>query len=145
MLRKINKDGSDSHYNGVVIPPFDYSDKKLISIKDYETKQHLEFRRIKSLSTKTQLWYIRRRDVNCYQNDVLSKLKGIGKETMAKFNSAGIMTLGDLCDMNDESLSKATLPLKTVKRLREFVRQTVKRENGLADIDYRHEENPYKE
>ena len=97
------------------------------------------------MSTKTQLWYIRRRDVSCYQNDVLSKLKGIGKETMAKFNSAGIMTLGDLCDMNDESLSKATLPLKTVKRLREFVRQTVKRENGLADIDYRHEENPYKE
>jgi len=89
----------------------------LISIKDYETKQHLEFRRIKSLSTKTQLWYIRQRNVNCYQNDILSKLTGIGKNKQEKFNSAGIMTLGELCDLKDEDLSKIQLPLNESSRM----------------------------
>ena len=40
--------------SGIVIKPFDYSGKTLITIKDYKTKQDLEFRRIKTLSTKTK-------------------------------------------------------------------------------------------
>ena len=39
--------------SGVIMKPFDYSGKRLISIPDYETKKLLEFCRIRSLSTKS--------------------------------------------------------------------------------------------
>ena len=88
----------------VVMKPFDYSGKTIISVDDYEKKKILEFRRIKSLSTKSILWYVKQTNGKIHQSDALDKLPGIAKKGKEQMKEAGILTLGDLCDISSEAL-----------------------------------------
>ena len=85
--------------SGVNCKPFCYSGKLLISLKDFNSKLNLEIKRIASLSTKSNLWYIKNNDKAIYQNQGVDKLPGLGKKGKESFAKAGINTLGELCDM----------------------------------------------
>ena len=68
-------------------------------MKDFNSKLNLEIKRIASLSTKSNLWYIKNNDKAIYQNQGVDKLPGLGKKGKESFAKAGINTLGELCDM----------------------------------------------
>ena len=130
--------------SGVIMKPFDYSGNVLISIADYKKKQHLEFRRIASLSTRTTLWYIKRADEGLYQNDPVDKLAGIAGKKKEYFKIAGILTLGDLCDFPQDQMSTVEkIPEKSMTAFQKLAREQVIREDSTKDIDYRKCPNPY--
>ena len=130
--------------SGIILKPFDYSGKVLISLQDYEQKKQNEFRRIRSLSTRSPIWYVRRQeDGSLYENDPVDKLSGIGNKAKKSMEAKGVKTLGDLCDAPEEKINEIEMSKKTVVRLQKLAKEKVKREKGPEDKDYRFETNPY--
>ena len=95
-------DGSYLPSKGVRIKPFNYSEKVLLSVTDYEKKMAAEFRRVKSLTAKNGYWIEGTREPDrFYLDDKLSQLKKVGKVTAKKLADAGFNTVHDLKSCTD--------------------------------------------
>lgn len=96
----------------VVMPPFDYSGKTIISIADYKSAVNSEIRRVKGLSSKSQ-WLQKISKDAVYRNSPSSKLKGVGKKAMEKLQQGGFTKCSDIFDLSDHQLANVTvLPKK---------------------------------
>ena len=136
--------------NGKVIgkrcKSFDYTEKKIVSIKDMEKFRKNEIDRVKQLkcnSTKSP-WILNTRPSNdtLYKDDDLTMIKGVGEETSKLLKRHKIKCVGDLKQITKKQLKDIDCP-----KLTDFVAVAKKCKNEkcpYAIIDYRKQANPYK-
>lgn len=125
-------------------PPFDYSEKVLLSVADYEKKMAAEFRRVKSLGNKAGYWIeAQREDDVLYSNDKLDLLKGVGKVMKKKLEDNGFKVLGDFKTIGDpDSLNLVGITKKAFKKAWEQAKDCSP-QLIPSPIDHRKADNPY--
>jgi hypothetical protein len=122
--------------------PFDYSEKTLLSIKEFGARQKTEISRVKSLSSGGEWVFDPRPKGRIYQYDSVTVLKGCAKTTQAKLKEFKI-TVGDLKTLNTSIKEQ----LEQVPRmpLEKLIAQasTCSEEFAPKRTDYRTKANPY--
>ena len=86
---------------------FDYTSKKVVTIKDYELAVKQEIKRVKNLSTKSLIspWIVDTRPVDYihhHEGENIGVLKGVGKTAIEKFAKHNVRTIKNLKDLSDE-------------------------------------------
>ena len=124
--------------------PYDYSGKLLLSLTDYENKMSAEFRRVKSLSNRVGYWVQGTREEDkLYLDDLLSKLKKVGKVTSKKMSDNGFICVADMKKIVDpDSISVDGISKAAMKNIWEQTQQAID-SNVPPSKDHRLEENPY--
>ncbi len=126
--------------------PFNYTSKVLISIDDYKRLKKVEFNRVKSLTNRIGVWVESSRiQGKLYQNDPVSKLKGVGKKMSEKLASMGLKTVNDIKQLTNIKDIERTDGISE-KKLTGLYQQalTAMDEDCPPDIDHRKKDNPYK-
>ena len=141
-VSKLNKQTNNYLPHAVVMPPFNYSGKTIISISDYEIKKNVEMRRVKKLSQRSQ-WCEKPEKDAVYQDSPLDSLKGLGGKTMQKMNAAKIMTCGQLCDLPEDALEIEGITKKKMLEFQKTAQNTAKVSNAPPLKDHRKHFNPY--
>ena len=124
---------------------FNYSEKTIVSIKDWNDKLQLEFNRVRKLTGGG--WVIDNRPIGAiYRNDAVSKLKGLGTAKQQLLNQHGIQTMSDIANLSEEKMSELQR-VKNGKQVRQW-HQTVRLMCIDSDapelLDHRKASNPYK-
>ena len=124
--------------------PFDYSEKVLLSVSDYEKKMEAEFRRIKSLSAKTGYWIeSTREEGKLYCDDKVTVLKKVGKKVGQKLENAQFTVLSDLKKVTDpDAVTVDGITKKSFRSLWEQA-QLSSVDASPQPIDHRKSPNPY--
>lgn len=137
---------------GVRLPHFNYTDKKIIYIKQEVALTQKAIEEIKQLEDRpaiTKGWLIDRRDGDSriWEEDNVRFIPQLGPVYQEKFESIGITTIKQLKQLDNEALQlasrRAVIP---VNRMRSFVlkaRQAIEGRCTLERIDYRQAENPF--
>eukprot|EP00984_Skeletonema_dohrnii_P020196 scaffold9773_cov131-Skeletonema_dohrnii-CCMP3373.AAC.1 len=85
---------------GVRMNPFDYTEKTILTITNYDKKVKEEIHTVKSFSRSTAKrygWIVSDRDESkWYRDDPVAVIKGVGKVKKEHLSRAGITTLADL-------------------------------------------------
>ena len=116
----------------------------LLSLTDYENKMSAEFRRVKSLSNRVGYWLEGTREEDkLYLNDLLSKLKKVGKVTSQKMSDNGFICVADMKKIVDpDSIIVDGISKAAMKNIWEQTQQAID-SNVPPSKDHRLEENPY--
>ena len=124
--------------------PFDYSEKVLLSVSDYEKKMEAEFRRVKSLSAKTGYWIeSTREEGKLYCDDKVTVLKKAGKKVGQKLENAQFTVLSDLKKVTDpDAVTVDGITKKSFRSLWEQA-QLSSVDASPQPIDHRKSPNPY--
>jgi len=139
-------DGNDQ---GIMLKPFDYSGKVVLTIKDYNAKMDAEMGRIRKLTGgKGAGWIVSERDEDeLYCDDPLSAIGGIGIKTLEKLAEFDVKTIADFSHVTDEDLqAMVKARIGSWDRLfdwREQCDEAMKRPPAPPDIDFRKHSNPY--
>lgn len=134
---------------GVMLEPFDYSGKIVLTIKDYNHKIDCEIDRIRKLKGGKQAGWIvtMREEGRLYSNDPLTALNGVGPATIKKFAEFDIKEVEDLSHATDANLgAMAAAKVATLKNLsdwRDLCSLACLEDPAPPDIDYRKQSNPY--
>jgi hypothetical protein len=150
---KVNAQGEEV---GVRLPVFDYTCKMIYTMKKYEIVIRQEIVRVKSLTIPervSQKWAgsENRPEGTIWLCDDVVELKGIGPSKGLKLKEAGVKTVQDVKDMNDERMDDVSRISAIGKKLLLTIRAEA--ENALPGespypIAYDYVEgndNPYKE
>ena len=121
---------------------FDYMQKKIVTIKDYELAVKSEIKRVKYLNIKSAIstWIVDTRP-NGYdeyhEEDEVSVLKGVGKTTMTKLNKHGIYFVGDLKRLsNDDAHAlNAAEKVHNFKVVRSLAEQAIPGKNPFQRLN----------
>ena len=88
---------------GCRLPPFDYTQKKMISVNGFNEKEKIKVARVRR-EGKEKEWVDNPRPVNVtYLCDPPSILPGVGKVVEKALLEAGIRTIDEICDLNDKT------------------------------------------
>ena len=147
MVTPLGPDSTPLSSEGRRCHPFDYSSRVMISMDDYQRLLKFEFQRIKSLKDQNGYWIKSIHDSNIpyYNDDPLSKLKGVGKKTSQLLQEIGVNTIGEL--KKTEVSQVENLPEKlTPKRLTQYYNEAQKAsdKNAPKMIDHRVASSLYK-
>jgi hypothetical protein len=129
---------------GLRCNPFDYSEKLLLSIKEYESRRRTEINRVKALVGTRGGWVKDTRpEGQVYQDDPVTILKGCAKKTEEKLKEFQIMTVGDL--KNVDAAIKQQLENTPRLPLKKLMQQASNcSEESKPEVqDYRASDNPY--
>ena len=105
----------------------------------------MEIQRLKALkSPKGWIKPVPDTDSLLYFNDLVKRIKGVGKNTEKQLMLVGIHTLGELSVMTDDEL-KTISPIKLPRliRLYDTVKESLFLEDRPKDINYLIAANPY--
>ena len=123
--------------------PFNYSEKVLLSVTDYEKKRDAEFLRVKNLTGKPGYWVeLHRQDGAHYLNDPVTVLKGVGKAMAKKLSDASLKTVGDVRSINPETKEVAGVTRKKLRSIYDLASESIN-SNAPLPVDHRKAENPY--
>jgi len=124
--------------------PFDYSEKVLLSVSDYDDRMAAEFRRVKTLTSRVGYWVEGTREKDAlYLDDSLSKLKKVGKVTSKKLADNGFITVSDLKNIVDpDTIDIVGVSKPVFKRIWEQT-QSAFDSNAPSPIDHGSAPNPY--
>jgi len=134
---------------GVMLKPFDYSGKIILSKKDYDRKVDDEIDRIRKLVGGKQAgWIVSMREEGVlYSNDPLTALSGLGPATFKKLLDFDIVEVEDLAHQTDMDLDKLAYHKVTTRRQladwRDLCALACEEPPLPPDIDYRKQSNPY--
>ena len=105
----------------------------------------MEIQRLKALkSPKGWIKPVPDTDSLLYFNDLVKRIKGVGKNTEKQLMLVGIHTLGELSVMTDEKLKKiSSIKLPRLIRLHDTVKESLFLEDRPKDINYLIAANPY--
>jgi hypothetical protein len=152
----IPKDGLKS--NGIVhnnepklqgcrLKPFIYSNKVILTIKEWKKKEEAEIKRIKSLNMNSYWLSSNRSSNQLYLDDKIDLMKGVGPSTFEKLKLAKIYVVWELLGLDDISIKEASLlsklPISKIKNLMLTASDVVIHSNAPIEIDYRLAEDPY--
>ncbi len=139
---------------GVVLRPFEYTQKRIIYMKKTEQYTKKAIRAVKKMASKEARragWLIDTRDgdKSLYSNDPISRLLNIRSNTVDKFEYGGIKEISDLASIEDAQLdlfaTHIDLSVQAFKRWRDKARQASDKPSPHRKIDYRKADNPYLE
>ena len=131
---------------------FDYTGKLILSAKVFDERIQQEILRVQSLKNGGQ-WVTgqnNQQDYDCYHDDKVSKIKGIGKVTSQMFHTNGIYTLKDLLNLTDEQIHQMdNMPTRKCLEWRDNAITMFKGRSAEfmlrpGKIDHRKTSNPYK-
>ena len=124
---------------------FDYTSKKIVSIKDMNKYRKDEIERVKNLKCNNAKspWIVNNRPSNSvlYSDDDLSMIKGIGNETKKLLKKHKIKCVGDLKAITKKQIKSIDLP-----GLPDFISAAKKCKNECCPykvINYKTKANPY--
>lgn len=137
----------DGNLQGKCLEPFVYSQKVLLSIKDWLLKEKNEIKRVKGLESNA-FWVLSQREQGkLYRDDELTKLDKVASKTAEKFQKHGINTIKELVEASEETLAVvAAEPHVSRKAVDGFRSQAIDcwvDEPAPEAIDCRKAENPY--
>ena len=146
-----DKDGKEV---GKRLLPFDYTGKKLLSIKQYNIMVQQEVNRVKNLPVADRLkqrWagMTQRPTDTIWMEDSLIHLKKIGVSRQTKFESEGIKTINDLAKLDLNSIKDLSKKIRmSLKVLTEYQTQALTAQDGHSPyplpFDYvEGQANPY--
>ena len=150
MVTPLSDDGTPLPSVGKRCTPYNYTSKVIVSVDDYHKLMNIEFQRVKSLKGRTGFWVQSNRDPNIlyYQNDPVSKMKGVGKKTTEVLEQVGVKTVGDLKRFESPTEIERLLLNKRISRAKLTKLWTDSRQvvdnDAPPDIDHRISPNPYK-
>lgn len=137
---KIKKDGEEIK-EGFRCEVFDYTGQLMVTPKDYEKHIQTEIRRVKSLK-KGGEWVKKSNPKDIYRNDLVSKLKHIGKAAVMKLEPLQITYVKDLKYLPQAKRDDIKKILgKNFESV--MVQANACLELERTEIDYRKAENPY--
>jgi hypothetical protein len=101
----------------VCLDLFDYTKKKIISLKDTKKIIDAEITRVKAMTKKTKGWFLAsRKNGRIYADDPVIRVKGVGKKAEGLLQRNGINTVANLRVLTKETRSEGL----TVKALRQY-------------------------
>ena len=144
LVTPIDEAGNEVPQVGKRCQLFDYSGKLLISPDDFDLKIQQEFRRVKSLSSNNNYYWIEstvpKKTILC-SSPVIS-LPSIGKKAVKILEEQNISKVGDLKQKTDEEISALKgITANMMKKFIPSVRQASDQVN--TTIDHRKADNPY--
>jgi len=97
---------TDGELVGCRLPPFDYTQKKMISVNQFNDKEKIEVARVRR-EGKEKKWVDNSRPANAkYLCDPPSILPGVGKVVENAFLEEGFRTIGEIRELNDKTESE---------------------------------------
>ena len=155
MRRKL-ENGEEKELEGYRMKLFDYSGKNILTISKYDQKLKEEFDRVKkNKNGRTSGWIKTNRPTpsTIYEEDDVSRLRGVGKKTIKKLEvNAGITKVFQLASLGktDEEVDKNIKELAiesdlTVSLIRNLHSQACSAEHGdpPGEVNHLLEDNPY--
>jgi hypothetical protein len=132
---------------GKRLPAFVYSNKVILSIKDWKKRETQEINRIKNLE-KNRYWCTNNRLINVlYINDTIDKIKNVGKLTATKLNAASIIIVQDLLDLTVDKViiisSFSKITVERINKIIDYTKETVIMTVAPLEVDYRLSPDPY--
>lgn len=143
---KIDADGKE---HGCRLPPFNYTQKKVITLTETSIKVKAEVAKVKGMPRESKQWMSNpREDGVLYLNDPVTKIAGVGNVKEKLLLLQGILTVGDFVGLDDISLkliAKSTTSGLTINALEKFRDNCDKviPVNAPDSIYYIDHENPY--
>ena len=147
-VRKIGEEREQ----GVRLDYFDYTQKKIIYIKEENDLIHKAINKVKSMDDREAIrkgWCSnpREQDNRIWKEDPISFIEKLGRTSEIKLNEIGITKVFQLANIQDETIvEKAHQSGITHNRLQSFIhkaRQAIEGTCNLPIVDYRTAENPY--
>ena len=81
---------------GVALEPFNYSGKKIVSIKEFKMLAEREYERLKTMKDKKQWETDPNEQGALYREDDVIRIKGVGQSAKTKWNDDGIFYGGTI-------------------------------------------------
>jgi hypothetical protein len=138
---KINK------LEGKRLPAIVYSNKVILSIRDWKKRELKEKSRIKNLAKNSYRCTTNRLNNSLYNNDTIDRIKDVGKLTAKKLNAANIILIEDLIDLTADQIKEtsllSTLTIKRINNILQYTRTNVIMTLDPPGIDYRRATDPY--
>ena len=133
---------------GVNLPPFNYSKRKILGIPAFNLARQAEVMRVQKLPTGGGQWITgKRKPGELYWDDSLTEVKGIKEATASKFHEAGINTVGELIDAHNADPSAYILEGISQKGFAKYFEACGDAQIGAFEassvVDHRRAENPY--
>ena len=124
--------------------PFNYSEKVLLSVSDYEKKMAAEFLIVKNLTAKAGYWVETNRPNGVlYLDDPINLLKGVGKVMLKKLLDSNFKTLSDLKGItNPDSVEITGVPKSKFKNIWTLAQGCLDVKSP-PPVDHRKSDNPY--
>ena len=141
---------------GVRLPLFNYTSKKILTMRKYNEYVQKEIRRVKTMKNPKNAGWIfkpRRNHSIIYENDCVGRLSGVGKEAKKKLTEAGLTQVFQLAAIGNneqeikESINEIANETKlTVSFIQKLHLQALDAEHGEFPKEVNHllSDNPYK-
>ena len=141
--------GESSEMRGVRLPPFDYTNKWIVTITEYEEECiPRQIRKIRQGSVKRG-WVVGERSVDdgIFDDDPVTRLKGLGKSTAKHLARMGVKRVKQFARMRQGRINKVTrLRGVTGTKVEAWLQEARSAHPGkyVCDVtDYRKAANPY--
>lgn len=132
---------------GHQLKPFVYSNKVILSIKDWKKKELQEITRVKKLSKNSYWCSSNRVEHALYLDDSVNKIKDVGKVFAKKLNDQLIFNVQDIINMDEDKMKEiscvAKLSNNKIKKIQSTVNSIVINRLAPAEVDYRLCSDPY--
>jgi hypothetical protein len=133
---------SNGEERGIRMDLLDYTEKKVISLKDTKKIIDEEIKRVRTMPKKTKGWFVdSREDGMLHADDPVSRVKGIGKKVEELLRGNGIKTIANLLALTEETRSDG-LTAKALERYRGNC-QHASSENAPLVTYFTEADNPY--
>ena len=144
LVTPVDENGNELEQQGRRCELFDYSGKLLVSPDDWQLKMEQEFRRVKSLSSSRNHYWIENTAPKgtIFCDSPVKTLPKIGKKTADKLLQQGIKCVGDLRDKTDDFIKRLDgITPKIFDSIITKVRTASTETNKT--VDHRKADNPY--
>ena len=133
---------------------FDYSGKKIISIKEFDQRANDEIKRVKSLKTSTinSPWITNQRDKKSadpriWEEDNLIRIPKVGPGLVKKLKLCNVNKVKDLMNLPESTkadLISKGIPKTSLESAVDKCATAIPGECEIQTIDHRQSDNPYK-
>jgi hypothetical protein len=152
MVIPLDSEGNKLPVEGRKAGPFDYSDKILVSLKDWREKVEKEIANVRHLEHGGEWVTSSREPGKLYLDDPLTKIDGIAKVTAKSFTDFGICNIGHLFAITEDKENEIEIVSArnnlSAKRISQFTSNAAALTlpiNSPQVKDYRTHQNPYSE
>jgi hypothetical protein len=140
----------DGEVVGLMLKPFSYSGKTVVTNKGYRVRKYMEIAHVKTLPKGGPFWITSNRKNTLYREESITKVFGIAAKTYNRyFRPHNIHTVGDLMEYQEDPQALAALIKISVGRVVNFLADAISKSPNddplpaTSKMDHRTAENPY--
>ena len=151
MVKKVNSNGEEE-VHGVRCRDFDYTEKGVKSIKDWNALKEKVLQRVKSLEGSGGVWVDHDREKGkVYLDDCITYIPGIGENTRQALlaDEESVSMVQELLLLDDDRIKEMGnripgMSVASLTRYVKFARDNIIETEAPRLVDYRRAANPYK-